>query len=247
LPTPRAPPPVAAGVPRSRTGPPGADAPATRATAQRLLAFHCGGDRSPLGIYDPLDPDGTRLVYGPYLLFVIEHADGLVLFDTGMHPRWRGRAGRIEVDEDDDVLAVLARAGIALEHIDDVVVSHLHYDHAGGLRCFGSAPVWVQADELRFTRSPALYQRELYDPAHFEHDLAWRQLDGGLHVLAADASYLEAAMRVRHLPGVVCNPMRWSQLGAARGLERDRDATLIFTHEPDFRERTRLAPEARYA
>jgi uncharacterized oxidoreductase len=255
------------------------DAPASRATAQRLLAFHCGGDRSPLGIYDPLDPDGARLVYGPYLLFVVEHADGLVLFDTGMHPRWRGRPGRIEVDEDDDVLAVLARGGIGGDHIDHVVVSHLHYDHAGGLRCFPSTPVWVQADELRFARSPAAYQRELYDPDDFEHDLDWRQLDGGhdlfgdgavtivptpghtpghqalcvelaggLHVLAADASYLEAAMRVRHLPGVVWNPdamvASWERLEA---LERDRDATLIFTHEPDFRERTRLAPEAWYA
>jgi LDH2 family malate/lactate/ureidoglycolate dehydrogenase/glyoxylase-like metal-dependent hydrolase (beta-lactamase superfamily II) len=264
--------------PRPRSGRPRADTPVDRATAQRLLAFHCGGDRSPLGIYDPLDPDGARLVYGPYLLFVVEHADGLVLFDTGMHPRWRGREGRIEVDEDDDVLAVLARGGIAAEHIDHVVVSHLHYDHAGGLRSFRSVPVWVQADELRFARSPAVYQRELYDAEDFEHELNWQQLDGGhdlfgdgavtivptpghtpghqalcvelaggLHVLAADASYLDAAMRIRHLPGVVWNPdsmvASWEQLEA---LERDRDATLIFTHEPEFRERTRLAPEAWY-
>jgi uncharacterized oxidoreductase len=255
------------------------DASPARAKAERLLAFHCGGDRSPLGIYDPLDPDGTRLVYGPYLLFVVEHADGLVLFDTGMHPRWRGRTGPIEVGEADDVLAVLARGGIRAEQIDHVVVSHLHYDHAGGLRSFSAIPVWVQADELRFARSPAVYQRELYDPDDFEHDLDWRELrgahdlfgdgavtivpmpghtpghqvlcvelGGGLHVLAADASYLDSAMRARHLPGVVWNPdamvASWKRLEA---LERDRSASLIFTHEPDFRERMRLAPEAWYA
>lgn len=254
----------------------------TRApTAQRILAFHCGGDWSPMGIYDPLNTDGTRLVYGPYLLFLIEHPGGRVLFDTGMHPKWKAAAvspRRIEVGEADDVLSLLAGAGVAPEEVDHVVVSHLHYDHAGGLQFFPHAPVWVQATELRFARAPAVYQRELYDRDDFEHRVRWQELEGahdlfgdgavtmlptpghtpghqslcvqlpsGLHVLAADASYLESAMRARHVPGVVWSPdamvTSWETLEA---LERDRGARLIFTHDLDFRTAKPLAPDAWY-
>lgn len=248
--------------------------------ATRVFAVHCGGESSPMGIYDPLAEDGDRIVYGPYLFFVVEHPRGRVLFDTGMHPRWRrpGTPPRIEVGEDDDVVSRLAALGLAPEEIDHVVVSHLHYDHAGGLSCFRSVPVWVQEDELRFARRPAVYQREAYDREDFGHPLRWHELTGehdlfgdgsvrmlptpghtpghqslcvelasGLHVLAADASYLEAKMRQRRLPGIVWNPdaMVESWL-ALEELERARGARLIFTHDLDFREAKPLAPEAWY-
>jgi LDH2 family malate/lactate/ureidoglycolate dehydrogenase/glyoxylase-like metal-dependent hydrolase (beta-lactamase superfamily II) len=178
-------------VARDRDRDPGPD-PAggtPRATATRVLVFHCGGDWSPLGIYDPLDPDGAQLVYGPYLLFVIEHPRGRVLFDTGMHPKWKtlGRARRIEVGDGDDAVSLLAGAGVAPGEVDHVVASHLHYDHAGGLQFFAGPPVWVQAAELRFARAPAVYQRELYDPDDFDHPLRWQELDGA-HDLFGDGA-----------------------------------------------------------
>jgi len=256
-----------------------ARADGSRVTALRVLAFHCGGEWSPMGVYDPLAEDGARMVYGPYLLYLVEHPRGRVLLDTGLHTKWRSPGGRrIEVGETDDVVSVLARAGVAAEDIEHVVVSHLHYDHAGGLRFFPHATVWVQAAELRFAYAPAVYQRELYDRDDFDHPLRWRELDGGhdifgdgavriiptpghtpghqslcvelpsgLLVLAADASYLDAAMRARRLPGVVWNPdamvASWEALET---LERDRGARLIFTHELEFRTMIQLAPEAWY-
>ena len=202
-----------------------------------------------------------------------------MLLDTGLHTKWKSPGGRrIEVGETDDVVSVLARAGVAPEEVEHVVVSHLHYDHAGGLRFFPHATVWVQAAELRFAYAPAVYQRELYDRDDFDHPLRWRELDGshdifgdgavtiiptpghtpghqslcvelpsGPLVLAADASYLDAAMRARRLPGVVWNPdamvASWELLET---LERDRGARLIFTHELEFRTMIQLAPEAWY-
>jgi N-acyl homoserine lactone hydrolase len=261
------------------SAPAGRGAP-TRATASRLLAFHCGGDWSPMGIYDPLAVDGARVVYGPYTLFLVEHPDGRVVFDTGLHPKWKtaGSERRIEVGERDDVVSLLAGAGVHADEVEHVVASHLHYDHAGGLQFFPAASVWVQAAELRFARAPAVYQRELYDPGDFDHRLRWQELEGGhdvfgdgsvtimptpghtpghqslcvelpsgLHVLAADASYLESAMRARRLPGVVWNPdamvASWEALEA---LERGRRARLIFSHDLDFRMAMPLAPEAWY-
>jgi LDH2 family malate/lactate/ureidoglycolate dehydrogenase/glyoxylase-like metal-dependent hydrolase (beta-lactamase superfamily II) len=256
-----------------------AAARASRATALRVLAFHCGGEWSPMGIYDPLDPDGARMVYGPYLLYLVEHPHGRVLVDTGLHTKWQSTGdGRIEVEEADDVVSVLARAGVAPEQVEHVVASHLHYDHAGGLRFFPHATVWVQAAELRFAYAPAVYQRELYDRDDFDHPLRWRELDGGhdvfgdgavtiiptpghtpghqsvcvelpsgLLVLAADASYLDATMRARRLPGVVWNPDAMvASWVALEKLESDHGARLIFTHELEFRTMIQLAPEAWY-
>ena len=251
----------------------------SRAPALRVLAFHCGGEWSPMGVYDPLDQGGARMVYGPYLLYLVEHAHGRVLFDTGLHTKWKSTGdGRIEVGETDDVVSLLARAGVRAEEVEHVVVSHLHYDHAGGLRFFPHATVWVQAAELRFAYAPAVYQRELYDRDDFDHPLRWRELNGsddifgdgavaiiptpghtpghqslcvelpsGPLVLAADVSYLDAAMRARRLPGVVWNPDAMvASWVALEKLERDRGARLIFTHELEFRTMIRLAPEAWY-
>jgi glyoxylase-like metal-dependent hydrolase (beta-lactamase superfamily II) len=153
------------------------------ATATRVYAFHCGGDYSGIGVYDPLEQDASRIVYGPYFFFLIEHPEGRLLFDSGMHPKWKGSRRRddgtgIEVGERDDVVSRLALLGVEPDEVAHVVMSHLHYDHAGGLQFFPRARVYVQEAELRFAYWPAVYQRELYDRDDFDHRLTWRELEG---------------------------------------------------------------------
>ncbi len=255
-----------------------------KACATRAYAFHCGGDRSGMGVYDPIDEDGGRIVYGPYFFFLIEHPSGKVLFDTGVHPKWKGQGSAtssgmaVIVGDEDDVVSRLATLGVQPEDIDHVVVSHLHFDHAGGLQFFPHATIYVQEVELRFAYWPAVYQRSVYDRDDFDHDLKWRELDGEydifgdgavrilptpghtpghqslcvelpsrLHVFAADASYLEAKMRQRRVPGIVWSPdamvASWWVLEA---IERSRGAQLIFTHDLDFMESKPFAPGAWY-
>jgi N-acyl homoserine lactone hydrolase len=155
-----------------------------RFCADRVYAFHCGGDRSGFGVYDPIDEDSGRVVYGPYFFFLVDHPEGKVLFDTGAHTKWKGKAApdgtdiAIVIGEDDDVVTRLAELGVRPEDIDHVVVSHLHFDHAGGLRFFPNAKVYVQERELQFAYWPAIYQRSLYDRDDFDHDLNWHELHG---------------------------------------------------------------------
>ena len=256
----------------------------SRACADRVYAFHCGGDRSGMGIYDPLDEDGGRVVYGPYFFFLVDHPMGKVLFDTGTHPKWKGQGDSsaggmaVLVGDDDDVVSKLATVGIAPEDISTVVVSHLHFDHAGGLQFFKHSTIYAQEDELRFAYWPAVYQRELYDRDDFDHGLNWFELRGehdifgdgavrliptpghtpghqslcvelpsGLHVLAADASYLGVKMRQRRVPGIVWSPDAMvASWGVLEELERSRDARLIFTHDFDYEESKPRAPDAWY-
>ena len=134
----------------------------------RVYAFHCGGDQADLAINDPLDENVGTKQYSPYFFYMVEHPRGRVLFDTGLHPEigtnFAGRMGTaagafpIELEEDGDVTGQLRKLGLGVEDIDAVVVSHLHFDHAGGLEFVRHAPVYAQAIELSTARNPPPYQ-----------------------------------------------------------------------------------------
>jgi glyoxylase-like metal-dependent hydrolase (beta-lactamase superfamily II) len=47
------------------------------------------------------------------------------------------------------------RAGVRAEEITDIVLSHMHWDHADGLDLFPKARVWVQRDEYDYYTSAA--------------------------------------------------------------------------------------------
>ncbi len=89
----------------------------------------------------------------------------------------------------------------------------------------------------------------LSTPGHSRgHQSLMVRLDSGQTViLLADATYLVEKMRERALPAVVWSPdamvASWERIEA---LEREHDALLLATHEVDFRERVKIAPEQWY-
>ncbi|HWC99575.1 MAG TPA: N-acyl homoserine lactonase family protein [Candidatus Sulfopaludibacter sp.] len=44
----------------------------------------------------------------------------------------------------------IARLGLKPEDITDVIITHMHWDHADGLDLFPKAKIWVQKDELEY-------------------------------------------------------------------------------------------------
>lgn len=95
----------------------------------------------------------------PVTMFLIEHPDGLVLFDTGCHPhamteRWDdGNRLRTPYTYEPEHLLVnhLKALGYTPEDVRHVVISHLHEDHAGGLEFFPHAQIYVSDTELAQT------------------------------------------------------------------------------------------------
>ena len=51
--------------------------------------------------------------------------------------------------------AAVQRAGVRPQDVTDIIVSHIHWDHADGIDLFPNARVWIQADEYDHHIGPA--------------------------------------------------------------------------------------------
>src|SRR6184192_2522725 len=87
----------------------------------------------------------------PITCWLIRTSDAVVLFDTGLSPR--AVPGLMRNDplarftEEDLLVHRLDTLGLQAADVDLVVISHLHYDHAGGAGFFVKSELVVQQDE----------------------------------------------------------------------------------------------------
>ena len=82
------------------------------------------------------------------VVWLIRGGGKAILFDSGFHrERWMKQftiADYLRPDE-----AVRA-AGTRPEDVTDIVISHAHWDHMGGIDLFPRATVWIQKDEFTY-------------------------------------------------------------------------------------------------
>jgi glyoxylase-like metal-dependent hydrolase (beta-lactamase superfamily II) len=82
-----------------------------------------------------------------YNLWILRNAHRVVLVDTGFGPRASTERGRpIQFDP----IEGLKRIGVDPDAIEDIVITHLHYDHAGNIDRFGKARFHVQDGEVAY-------------------------------------------------------------------------------------------------
>ncbi len=156
--------------------------------AERLYAFECGGENTLKTLFDPWAPDCGEVMYLPYYFYAVQHARGWVLIDCGPHPDLAhdpaARLGAqaefsdIVMGPGDDAASRLAEIGVDSSEITDVIVTHLHYDHCGGLELLPQATAHVQSSELTFAKDPPIYQKPAYVPADWSGVSNWAVHDG---------------------------------------------------------------------
>jgi glyoxylase-like metal-dependent hydrolase (beta-lactamase superfamily II) len=92
----------------------------------------------------------------------------------------------------------IARVGLKPEDITDVVVSHMHWDHADGVDLFPKARIWIQKDELEYYAGTAWQSRQTHGGIDPDDVLALVKLNMQGHVSLVDGDAREI------LPGVTC-------------------------------------------
>ena len=97
---------------------------------------------------------------------LVDHGDRRILVDNGMGDRWDAKKIGVFglVRRPNQLVAELAEAGITTDSITDVILTHLHFDHAGGTfreadgqlePVFAKARHWVQKRHWEWAGNPS--------------------------------------------------------------------------------------------
>jgi N-acyl homoserine lactone hydrolase len=129
----------------------------------------------------------------PVCSFLLMHSEGPILIDTGLNPdglsdpeqAWGPRAKLIkpEFTESDFITHRLKEVGLKISDIKMVILTHLHWDHTGGLRYFEHCPIVVQREEYRFAFNPDPYFAQQNMRNHIDFPLDYQSKDGDQMIL----------------------------------------------------------------
>jgi glyoxylase-like metal-dependent hydrolase (beta-lactamase superfamily II) len=112
---------------------------------------------------------GMDLHEGPmpldYYIWVIRGEGRDIVVDTGFGPQQAKARGRILLARPADMLA---KMGIDAARVETVVLTHLHYDHAGSLGDFPAAQFHLQAAEMAYATGRPMCHACLSAPFHVE-------------------------------------------------------------------------------
>ena len=142
--------------------------------------------------------DAGNPVRFPVYSVLVEHDDGLVLFDSGFEKETVEQYLPFELPEQTDeqrLPAQLELCGFAQSDVGTVVNSHLHFDHTGGQRHLPDAETWVGKEELRHALVPEPFERLGYSDTVFHGpERRYRWLEG------PDVDFADG-IRLLHTPG----------------------------------------------
>lgn len=136
-----------------------------------------------------------------------------MLLDTGFNPalirdaalyrRFHGQNSDIVAilpSDEEPLEEALDRAGLSLDDITAVAVSHLHNDHAGGLRHFaGTVPVFAQRAELEYglSQHPEPEHHAMFRVDYDDPRIDWHLSRGDVNI----APGVDAVLTRGHTPG----------------------------------------------
>jgi glyoxylase-like metal-dependent hydrolase (beta-lactamase superfamily II) len=121
-----------------------------------------------------------------FVIWLIRGAGRTILFDSGFH--------RDTFLKDFPVTDYLRpdesvkTAGVSPEEVTDIVISHAHWDHMGGIDLFPRAQVWIQKEEYRYYTTDAWQPGGNHggiDPEDIK-ELVQLNTEGRLHLIDGD-------------------------------------------------------------
>jgi glyoxylase-like metal-dependent hydrolase (beta-lactamase superfamily II) len=140
--------------------------------------------------------DAVRKLDIAMLVWLIRGNGKTILFDAGFYREQFFKQWHVTdfVKPSD----AIRRAGVNPEDVTDVIVSHLHWDHADGIDLFPKAKIWLQKDELEYYAGSAWQSRRTHGGIDPDDVLAAVKLNtqGRVGLVNGDAQEI--------LPGIAC-------------------------------------------
>lgn len=232
----------------------------------RVRSLECGFISADLGTMLEGQLGRIRM---PVAVFLVEHPKGTLVFDTGMHPelehttsRLKGTESLFEIEQHEGytLTGQLGAAGVSVDDVDIAVLSHLHFDHAGGVGQLPSARVLVQRDEWAAAFEPDLVDFGVFNPGDFDLGHDRQEVDGehdvfgdgsvvlvptpghtaghqsmlleGTTLLVGDACYCQQALDLDALPPFGHDRDRHREVFAWLRQEQTAGRELFFSHDP---------------
>jgi len=144
------------------------------------------------------DPHDAPLAMD-YFVWVIRDDARTIVVDVGFGQAEGERRGRTFLR---DPVEALALVGVDATTVEDVVITHMHYDHAGNLALFPKARFHVQDAEMAFVTGRAMTHAALRHSFALPDVLEMVKLIYGDRVVfhAGDEDFAPG-IRLHHMPG----------------------------------------------
>lgn len=141
-----------------------------------------------------------------YFVWIVKGDGRTIVVDTGFTSAMALLRGREHLRCPVDSLRLL---GIKAEEVGDVVITHMHYDHAGNLSKFPNARVHLQEAEMAFASGRHMRDRALSHSYECEDVVCAVRLNFAGHVefLQGDADLfpgISVHLAGGHTPGMQC-------------------------------------------
>lgn len=163
-------------------------------------------------------PDAQNRIDMACRCLLVEYPDRNVLVDCGMGTKWSDKErGIYKINsQDSNLVEALKTRGLTPDKIDDVILTHLHFDHVGGVSeyvdgpesgrvraTFPNARHWVQRRNWAWANGPSARDAGSY-----------RAVDFSFFDADADAPPLELVDGIAEImPGIEVLPMHGHTFG----------------------------------
>jgi glyoxylase-like metal-dependent hydrolase (beta-lactamase superfamily II) len=160
-----------------------------------IYAIKYAGPFTSSGAFIMWMKDWDNVVERNYYLWCLKGPGTTIVVDTGVSPRMaqkRKVTGYVNPSE------VLKRIDVDADKVQHVILTHSHWDHAGGLSLFPQARIYIQEDEYRFWMRDPIAKRPpfaFYWDEMLETDFETIDNEGRLALINGDHKIL---------PGIEC-------------------------------------------
>lgn len=242
----------------------------------KVEMLNAGWFTTAAGLWRQEEEEPERPVRFPVPAYLIETEAERILVDTGLHPGAVADAGAHYESEGALGLFKLEQERSVADEVDlstvtRVVMTHLHFDHAGGLALIpDSVPVVIQRMEWEAAHDQAAIERNFFLPRDYadapknlvlidgDHDLLG---DGSIEllstpghtaghqsvrigdlILGADVAHYAGTLDDRRFPVFADDHAAQGRSAERLRTLRDEGATIQPGHDPDVLEPGLLAP-----